>query len=337
MERVKVGIVGLGDHGVRHTRLFSEMPNAEVVAVSSRDGQRAQAVATQYGARRWYSDYHDLVRDQEIEAVDVVTEVSRHAEVALAALEHGKHVLVEKPLSLSLEETDRVLELAARQNRVLMVCFVERYDPRRALIKQRIEQGELGQLVSLYGRRNAVRRFFDMPRFRKHPVVLEPGIHTVDLILWFAAEPVRKVYAATRQVAEPGIADVFWAMLTFESGLVGVIEEIWAMPNGAPANLDAAWEVIGTGGTIQLRDPADAFSIWTAEGAKSPDTHIGPEVAGKLGGALRSEFSYFLECVREGRSPALGTAAEIRAAIQVGLAIVQSAQSGQVVNLRQET
>lgn len=333
MRAVKVGVVGLGDHGVRHTRLFSEMPDAQVVAVCSRDARRAREVAEQYGATRWYADYAEMMRDPEIEAVDVVTEVGRHGEVVLEALRHDKHVLVEKPLSLSLEETDRVLELAAERKRVLMVCYIERFDPRRALIKKQIEQGSLGPLVSLYGRRNAVRRFFDMPRFRAHPIVLEPGIHTVDLMLWYAAEPVRKVFAATRRVAEPGVADVFWAMLTFESGLVGVIEEIWAMPNGAPANLDAAWEIIGTRGTIQLRDPSDAFSIWTADGVKSPDTHIGPEVAGQISGALRNEFSYFIACVRKNQPPAFGTPEEIRQVTRVGQAIVDSAVGGEVINL----
>ena len=333
MSSLKVGVVGLGDHGVRHTRLFTEQPEAEVVAVSSRNPERAKEVAAMFNVPRWYSDYRDLVRDVEVEAVDVVTEVSRHGEVVQAALQGGKHVLVEKPMSLDLAETDRILELAARQNRILMVCYIERFDPRRAMIKKQIEQGQLGQLVSLYGRRNAVRRFFDMPRFRAHPIVLEPGIHTVDLMLWYAAEPVRKVYAATRRVGEPGVADVFWAMLTFESGLVGVIEEIWAMPNGAPANLDAAWEIIGTRGTIQLRDPSDAFSIWTTEGAKSPDTHIGPEVAGQISGALRNEFSYFVACVRKNQPPAFGTPEEIRQVTRAGQAIVDSAVRGEVINL----
>jgi predicted dehydrogenase len=333
MRPVQVGVVGLGDHGVRHTRLFAEQPNAQVAAVCSRNAERARQVAEQFQVPRWYTDYADLVRDPDVEAVDVVTEVTRHAEVARAALANDKHVLVEKPLSLDLAQTDQVLELAAQRGRVLMVCYVERFDPRRALIRQEIETGALGDLVSLYGRRNAVRRFFEMPRFRVHPIVLEPGIHTLDLMLWFAGEKVRQVYAATRQVAEAGIADVFWAMLTFESGLVGVVEEIWAMPNGAPANLDAAWEVIGTRGTLQLRDPADSFSLWTADGVRSPDTHLGPEVAGRLTGALRNEFAYFLECVQTGQSPRWGTADEIRMVTRVGRAVVESAARQEIIRL----
>lgn len=333
MQPVTVGVVGLGDHGVRHTRLFSEQPAARVVAVCSRDEARAREIAARHQVSRWYTDYHDLARDPEIEAVDVVTEVGRHGEVVRAALEHDKHVLVEKPLSLDLAETNQILDLAARRRRVLMVCYVERFDPRRALIRREIEAGSLGQLVSLYGRRNGVRRFFDMPRFRVHPIVLEPGIHTVDAMLWFAGEAVRRVYAVSRQVAEPGLADVFWAVLTFQSGLVGVIEETWAMPNGAPANLDAAWEIIGTRGTLHMRDPADSFVLWTPEGTRSPDTHLGPEVAGRLTGALRNEFTYFLECVREGRPPAFGTVDEIREATKVGLAIVESAAKGTPIDL----
>lgn len=333
MQPIHVGVVGLGDHGIRHTRLFSEQPEARVLAVCSRDAARAREVAERYRVPRWYSDYRELARDPEIEAVDVVTEVGRHGAVVRAALEHDKHVLCEKPLSLDLAEVDRILDLAARRNRVLMVCYVERFDPRRAFMRRQIEAGTLGQLVSLYGRRNAVRRFFDLPRFRAHPIVLEPGIHTVDAMLWFAGERVRRVYAVARQVADPGLTDVFWAVLTFDSGLVGVIEETWAMPDGAPANLDAAWEIIGTRGTLQLRDPADSFVLWTPEGVKTPDTHLGPEVGGKLTGALRNEFAYFLECVRAGRPPAFGTADEIREVTKVGLAIVDSAAKGAPVDL----
>ena len=201
MEPVKVGVVGLGDHGARHTRIFSELSDAQVIAVCSRTEERAKEIASKYGVPKWYTDYREMMQDSDIAAVDVVTEVARHAEVVLEALQRGKHVLVEKPLTLSLEETDSILDLATKQKRVLMVCWVERFDPRKSLIKQKIESGGLGDLVSLYGRRNGLKRFFDMPRFRIYPIVLEPGIHKGGIPIEGVAGPeLRIVGAASPEV-----------------------------------------------------------------------------------------------------------------------------------------
>ena len=123
----------------------------------------------------------------------------RHAEVGLAALAHGKHVFCEILVTMNLAESEQLLEKEAASEAFFMTGFIERFDVRRALIKQRVERGEMGQLVSIYGRRNAWRGFLEAPRFKEFPLILQPGIHTVDQMLWLAQEEVGEVYTRARK------------------------------------------------------------------------------------------------------------------------------------------
>ena len=181
MKPVRVGVVGLGAFGEMHTRTLSQMAEFEVVAVCSRSADRAKEVAETFGVRRWYTDVRDLADDPEVEAVDVVTEVARHAEAAQVALAAGKHVLVEKPLSARMDETEAVLRLAEEKKRIVMVGYIERYDPRRAMVREQVSSGELGEVIALYGRRNCGQQYLSKPCFQRWPLISEPGIHTVDI------------------------------------------------------------------------------------------------------------------------------------------------------------
>jgi len=189
--------VGLGTFGLKHARVLAQLPQVELTGVCSRSAERAKEVATTYGTK-YFTDYRDMLRDSDIEAVDIVTEVDRHAEIGLAALEHDKHVFCEILATISMEESIRLMEKTEISQAFFMVGFLERFDVRRALIKQRVDRGEVGRLVSVYGRHNAWRGFLDAPRFKPFPLILQPGIHTIDQLLWLAQEEVKEVYTRTR-------------------------------------------------------------------------------------------------------------------------------------------
>ena len=329
MRRVRIGVAGLGKFGEVHVQAISRIPEFELVSVCSRSEERAKQIAQTYGVSRWYTDLQSFAADPEIEAVDVVNEVGRHAEAAQLALNAGKDVLVEKPLSARMDEVEAVLRLAEEKGRVLMVGYIERYDPRRAGMREQVASGELGDVVSLYGRRNCGRHFLSMPRFQLWPLIIEPGIHTVDMLLWLAGSRVERVSAVGRSHNEWDTIDTWWATLEFRSGAVGVIEQIWHIPKGAPASWlhDNCLEVIGTEGSVQMRDPHDAFWSWTPEGTCSQDYYLNIEVAGQAAGAMANELRYFARCVSNGEQPTLGTPDEIRHATEVALAIVASART----------
>lgn len=333
MNSAKIGVVGLGRFGPQHARVWAQLPQAELVAVCSRSAERAREVAETYGARKCYTDYREMMQDPEIEAVDVVSDLARHGEIALSALQHGKHVFSEILLTMSLEETDRLIEGAEKNRALFMVGFLERFDVRRALIKRKIDSGELGQLVSLYGRRNAWRGFLDTARDKPYPLILQPGVHTIDQLLWMAQEKVKEVYTRTRSLVDPQHADAWWTMLTFESGLVGVIEQSFFMPDRRLYWSDVHLEVVGTLGTAHIKEPNDATWVWTPEATANPDLYLAPELHGRIIGALEAELAYFADCVIRNQSPALGTLQDAREALRVGLAIVESAEKGKPVHL----
>ena len=196
------------------------------------------------------------------------------------------------------------------------------------MLREQVASGELGEVVSLYGRRNAGRRFVSMPRFQVWPVVIEPGIHTVDMLIWLAGSRVERVYAVGRCHNEWNVIDTWLATLEFEGGAAGVIEQVWHIPEGAPGSWphDNYIEVVGTEGIVHMRDPTDDFWTWSSERTTSPDYHLIADVAGQVVGALRNELSTFARCVSTGERPTLGTHDEIRHATRVALAIVESAE-----------
>lgn len=338
MTPVRIGVAGLGNFGEVHVRALHQMPEFELVGVYSRSAERAAEIAARYGIRRWCTDLHDFARDPEIEAVAVVTDVARHAEVACAMLGAGKHVFVEKPLSARMDETEAVLRLAGERKRIVMVGYIELYDPRRAIIRDRIVSGDLGQIVSLYGRRNCGRQYLQWSRFQRWPLILEPGIHTIALLTWLARSPVRRVYAVGRCHNEWQITDTWWATLEFASGAIGVIEQVWQMPQGNASEFDQdnVLEVIGTQGTVQMRDPTDAFWMWTPGSTLSPDFYLLPEVHGQIVGALRHELAHFAQCIRRNEWPDTSLPDDIRHVTRVGLAIVASAEQRRIVEIDQE-
>jgi UDP-N-acetylglucosamine 3-dehydrogenase len=333
MDRLRVAVVGLGRFGDIHARLWAQIPQAELVAVCSRSEERAREVAAAYGATRWYTDIQNLVQATDIDAIDICSNLPDHAPTAIAALEHGKHVLCEILFTLSLEETGRCLELAQHHGLACMIGFIERFDVRRADAQRRVARGELGQLVSLYVRRNVWRGFLDVPRDKPYPLILQPGILSIDQLLWMAGEPVREVYARSRALVEPHHADSWWAMLTFASGLVGVIEQSWFMPDRRLFWCDVHFEAVGTQASLHISEPSDAAWVWTPEATMAPDFFLLPEVHGRSVGALVDQLTYFADCLNRGETPVQGSLSDHRAALLVGQAILESAARNQIIKL----
>lgn len=190
---LKVAVIGTGSISDAHLQAYWNHPNVEIAAVCDRNEARAKAVAEKYGAGRIYADYRDLLADREIDAVSVCTWNYSHAEIAIAAIEAGKHVLVEKPLSLTVEEALRVQEAVRASDRVLQVGFVRRHDPNARLLKRFADHGEFGELY--YAKASLLRRlgnpggwFADKSRSGGGPLI-DIGVHVIDLCWYLLGKP----------------------------------------------------------------------------------------------------------------------------------------------------
>ena len=331
MKQLKVGVIGLGRFGILHANIYSRLPHTDLVAVCSRSSERVEEVANACNARTKYTDWRDVVQDPEVDAVSIVTETSRHTEIACEAIARGKHILMEKPLAANLADAHKVLDAAEKAKIIFMVGYILRFDNRHALVKERISRGELGEIASIYARRNVARTLFET--YNAVNPFAEAGIHDVDLAGWYLDDRVKSVYAVKRHMQNPEAPDVCWAVLTFSKGAVCVIEQIWLVPDKAPWGGDIHLEVIGTKGTIKVRDPSNAMSIWTDDGVEHPDTQLWPTLYGNTAGDLKEELSYFADCVLQGRQPTIVPPGKDIEILKVCAAITESCETGIVVNL----
>jgi UDP-N-acetylglucosamine 3-dehydrogenase len=333
MRSIVCGVIGLGFFGEKHAEVLASLPGVSLRAVSTRRDKRRREIARRLDVPHDYGDYRALLRDEQIEAVSIVTHVDDHLQPTLDALRAGKHVLVEKPLARTPAECDRILAEAEKSGRILMVGHICRFNPRYAVARQRIVRGEIGEIVSMYARRN-------IPAARSSTVLekvgplLGDGIHDTDLMLWMSAARVDSVYALTHQRRKLKFPDLGWAMYRFETGAIGVIENIWFLPSGTPFRIHEQLEVIGTRGAIYVHGADTNLVVQTPQGVECPDTLYWPEVHGELAGALRTEIEYFVGCVASGKKPEIVTPREARNAVEVVAAAERSASTGRIVRLR---
>lgn len=332
MRTVGYGIIGLGFFGEKHAEVVAALPQAELRAVCTRRPERLQELQQRLQVPRVYLDYQELLADPTVEAVSITTHIDNHLEPTLAALRAGKHVLLEKPMAASVAECDRILAAAAQTEAILMVGHICRFNPRYALARDRIQAGELGQLVSLYARRN-------IPASRSRSVLekigplLGDGIHDTDLMLWLSGARVESVYALTHNPRHLPHPDLGWAMYRFDNGAIGVIETVWFLPEGTPFRIHEQMELIGTEGAVYIHGADTNLVIQTRQGVDCPDTLYWPQMHGEIVGALRTEIGYFVDCVVRGQQPTVVTPAEARAAVAVLAAAEEAARTGQVVRL----
>lgn len=149
---IKVAVIGVGSMGKNHARVYSELTDAQLVAVVDADEKIAHSIAYQYNTRA-YSDYRMMLEQERPQAVSVVVPTALHEEVATAVLEAGVHVLVEKPIAATLVEGRNLIEKARATGMQLMVGHIVRFNPAVRALKQKLEAGELGRIFQITCRR----------------------------------------------------------------------------------------------------------------------------------------------------------------------------------------
>lgn len=334
MDRVKYGVIGLGFFGEVHAEVLSTMPDVELVAVSTRRPNRLKEVADRFEVPKRYTNYKDLLADPDVEAVSVVTHVDSHKEVAVNALNAGKHVLLEKPMADTVEGCDAIVEAARSSKGIFMVGHICRFDPRVSLAKQAVDEGRIGRIVSMHATRNLPRDLTAQPRvLGSISPLMGDGIHDTDIMLWMNKSKVKTVYAQNVRVRDLKYPDIGWAMYRFDNDAVGVIEVVWYLPENTPYTIDARMEIIGTEGAIYIDASNPGITINDKEGLHKPDTIYWPIVHNRRIGALRTELSYFVDCVKEGKKPEVITPEESREAVAVICAAEESAATGKVIQL----
>ncbi|WP_210367554.1 Gfo/Idh/MocA family oxidoreductase [Bacillus sp. REN3] len=190
---LKVGVIGVGSISEYHINPYRKNPDAELVALCDINKERLLQKGEQYQISQLYSDYRKLLENEEIDAVSICTWNDTHAEIAVAALEAGKHVLIEKPLSLTVEQAVSVQKAAEEANRIAQVGFVRRFGDNTNILKKFIDSGDLGDIY--YAKASILRRlgnpggwFADKERSGGGPLI-DLGVHVIDLCWYLMGKP----------------------------------------------------------------------------------------------------------------------------------------------------
>ena len=343
----RFGIIGLGMISHFHAKAIQAMKGARLVAVASRSQAKADEFAAQYGVEGLGS-YRALIERDDIDIVTICTPSGAHVEPAILAAQHGKHVLCEKPLEVTLPRLDRMVEVCRRHRVLLGGIFPSRTSEVYQRMKQAVDAGRLGRITlgSAYVKWWRTQAYYDSAAWRGTRkldgggCLMNQGIHTIDLLQWFMG-PAVEVRAFTACLAHTRIEveDVAAAAIRFKNGALGVIEGATSAWPGHAKKI----ELCGDQGGVATRE--DDLATWTFAKPAKGDTallaRLGARDTGKGGAAdpkaisfvgHQRQFEDFVAALRTGRAPMVD-GAEGRKAVELILAIYRSARTGRTVRL----
>ncbi|MGI5131649.1 Gfo/Idh/MocA family protein [Pseudonocardia sp. CA-107938] len=345
---IRFAVLGAGVIGKVHAKALAELADvARLAVVVDTDLAKAQALAEQYGARA-SDDLDAVLADDQVDAVTICTPSGLHADGAVSALEAGKHVVVEKPLDVTLAAADRVIDAEKRTGKTVAVISQHRFDHSTEKVLAAVAAGRLGTLTSAVASHAWWRgqTYYDSGDWRGTwaldggGAIMNQTVHTIDLLCATMGTPV-EVFAYTACLAHERIEveDTAVAVVKFASGALGMIHGTTAAYPG----LDASLRVYGSKGSAVISDDelvfvhetvGEAAEIGMPEGAAANQVTAEDHdvVVHGLGLAHRAQLADFVDAVTTGRAPRVGTT-QARTALSVILALYESASTGRPVQI----
>lgn len=339
MKSYRFGIVGSGFMGRTHVEALKRLPNARAVAVAG--GSRAPGLAQRYGMD-FEADKEALLRRPDLDAIVITTPHHLHVAEALLALEHGKHVLVEKPLATTPEDCDRMIAAAQRHGRALGVGYQQRFRINNIKACELVRAGAIGVVqavqVSMPMYAGAIKSggfggdwsWWNDPANVGH--LLNSSPHAIDLLSWMMGAEVTGVSGISRTLL-PGlqVEDTTLALLEFSNGAIASLFSSRALPTPSFPGEDFRFRIMGSRGLLDL----DAYtelriseeSGWRTVSQQPPVKHEGADTAfaDVRMQAYRDQMAAFIDLI-EGRPTTVGTGPAGRSAVAACRAILDSSR-----------
>ncbi|WP_432898299.1 Gfo/Idh/MocA family protein [Micromonospora matsumotoense] len=341
---MRFAVVGAGVIGTTHARLIASLgERGRLVAVVDTDLTRAVRLTAKFGGDPLTSLRQACVRD-DVDAVAVCLPSGAHADAAVTALQAGKHVLVEKPIDVSLAAADRVIAAEQETGRTVGVISQRRFQRASAFLHEAVVSGRLGRITSGIAESTFWRpqEYYDSGGWRGTlaldggGALMNQGIHVADLLLWVLGEPV-EVQAYVDRLAHDRIdvEDTVAATVRFASGAIGSLSATTAAYPGLPVRLSVHGD---RGSAVIEREELTYFH--TVDGERpgdQPDGNHAVDLGGAAGSqsiddAHRDQYLDFIDAVEQGRKPLVGTL-DGRRALELVLGVYESASTGRPVRL----
>ena len=328
MERSRLAVIGTGAFGSRYIHSLQHMPGVELSWVCDLNSDLCRWTAAKYSIENSTADYRVVCADSTVNAVVVVTPESAHREIVVAALDAGKHVIVEKPLATTEEDGRAMIAAAKRSNKLLMTGFLLRFDYRYGRLQERLPS--IGKIRNIYAYRNFDRNLFDLYS-RTHSFV-ENAIHDIDLVLWYMQSRVKKVHAFCRNTLGKSNPDVNWGVLEFENEAIAVLQTSWLYPPQKHDLLqwNSGMQVMGEGGVLEVSFDQNGFRANTeADGMAVLDQTGWAEIHGEPRGAFGAMLRHFIACIRGEAEYRGATPEEAMESMRIAMRLVDASRSSE--------
>jgi predicted dehydrogenase len=338
-------LVGCGRIAQRYSDIFAndQLPQARLVAVCDPQSARADKLAQRHKVPG-YADFRKLMEERrnDIDVVCVLTESGKHAEHTIELAQYGKHLVVEKPMALTLEDADRMISACDRAGIKLFIMKQNRYNLPVRKLREAFDAGRFGKIVMGTTRVRWCRRqsYYDQDKWRgtwayDGGVFANQASHHVDLVQWFLGRPV-SVYATGRTALAKDIEveDTGAALVTFDSGAIGVIEATTAT---RPVDLEGSLSILGENGSVVIGGfAANKLTDWKFETPQPGDDEVFAKFSENppnvYGFGHIAYLRHVIDAVLNG-APSLVDGLEGRRSLELVTAIYESMATGEVIKI----
>ena len=343
---MRYALIGCGRISTNHIKAALNN-KLEIVAVCDVVPEHMENVLQKNGINsdqsiKRYEDYKKMIEENSLDLVSIATESGLHGQIALYCIEHNINVIIEKPMAMSLEEADQIIELANKKNVKVSACHQNRFNIAVQKMRKALEDGRFGKLShgSIHVRWNRNRDYYEQAPWRgtwknDGGALMNQCIHGIDLLRWMMGDEVESVYGVTKQQFHDYLEaeDIGMAVVKFKNGAVATIE---GTTNVYPQNLEETLYLFGENGTVKLGGKStNNIDVWEfSDETDEDEKNKGLEeyTSNVYGNGHTSLFADVIEAIKDDRSPYVDAYAG-RRALEMILAIYKSQKTGEVVKL----
>lgn len=343
---MKYALIGCGRIAVNHMKaaINNEL---EIVAVCDVIEEKMEDLLAKYGLEKdesikRYTDYKKMVEELKPELASIATESGIHAEIALHCIDKGVNLIIEKPMAMSIEDANKIIDLAEEKNVKVSACHQNRFNVAIQKLRKAVESGRFGKLShgSIHVRWNRNAGYYEQAPWRgtweqDGGALMNQCIHGIDLLRWMMGDEIEEIYGATRQQFHDYLEaeDVGMAVIKFKNGAIGTIE---GTTNVYPKNLEETLYIFGENGTVKIGGTStNNIDVWDFAVETEEDKEnkgLEEETSNVYGNGHTSLFADVMDAIVNDRKPYVDAVAG-RNALEVVLSIYKSQKTVAPVKL----
>jgi UDP-N-acetylglucosamine 3-dehydrogenase len=340
VKMIKVALIGAGFIGHAHASALKQIKNAQITAIVDNFEDNGRKMAEEYGAK-YFKSVDEMLSNSNADCVDICVPTFTHAEIAIKSADAKKHVLCEKPLTLSLKNADEMIKAVKKNNVKAMTGHVLRFWPEYVKIKDLLDQGYFGEPIQASCARLAVTPDWQVGNWDKSEkfsggAAIDLHIHDLDLLIWLFGKPEIVKAQGVLDPANPkagGFSHIF-TTAQFKNGKSGFAEGGWAFKGAFPFTMSlrilcqkatVEW-IFRAGKNIEERSQAANIKVYNNDG--SVDT-----IEAMQSDAFFNELSYFIDCIEKDKPIEKATFEDGRASLEFALAAIRSAREHSIIKL----